>query len=114
MNCPPELTELTTKAMSAAGGFLGGTSLMAYMRPSGIRDALTRIGVSTVAAFMTAPVVTEKLLGKEDNIQILAGVAFCIGFVAWNILGAVAVFFERRQGQDVVQIVKGIKETEDG
>lgn len=112
MNCPPELTELTTKAMSAAGGFLGGTSLLAYVKPSSVKEALVRIGVSTVAAFMTAPVVTEKLIGKEDNIQILAGVAFCVGFVAWNILGAVAVFFQNRQGQDVVQMVKGVKEVD--
>lgn len=112
MNCLPELTELTTKAMSAAGGFLGGTSLMAYMKPSGLRDALTRIFVSTVTAFFTAPIAVEKLLGKEDSIQVLAGVAFGIGFVAWNILGAVALFFERRQGQDVVQIIKSAKETD--
>ena len=96
---------LIIKAVSAAGGFLGGSSLLVYMRPSGIKDAILRVAVTTIAATMTAPAISLKLL-DNDTPEVLGGVAFGIGFIAWNVLGAVAQFFENRQGKDIAQIIK--------
>lgn len=104
-----QVPELIIKGVSAAGGFLGGTSLLVYMKPKDLKDALMRVGVSTIAALMATPAISLKLLDNE-NPEVLGGVAFGVGFIAWNVLGAIAVFFQNRQGQDIAQIVKGAKD----
>jgi len=101
--------EVFIKVISAIGGFLGGSSLLVYMKPSSFNDALMRVAVTTIAATMTAPAISLKLL-DSDAPEVLGGVAFGIGFIAWNVLGAVAQFFANRQGQDIKQIVKGVKD----
>ena len=102
------LTELSAKWTCAAGGFLGGTSLMAYTKPASIGQALVRMGVSTAAASMLSPLVMQKIFGSDADLQMLGGVAFAIGFVAWNVLGAVALFFERRKNLDAKELIKGV------
>ena len=102
------ITDLSAKWTCAAGGFLGGTSLMAYTKPSSVGQALIRMAVSTAAASMLSPLAMQKVFGSGADLQILGGVAFSIGFVAWNVLGAVALFFEKRKGQDAKQLLKGV------
>lgn len=104
-----DITDLAIKGISAAGGFLGGSSLLVYMKPKDLKDALLRVGVTTIAATMVTPAISLKLL-DNDNPEVLGGVAFGVGFVAWNVLGAVAQFFANRQGQDIKQLVKGAKD----
>ena len=103
-----QATDIIVKAVSAAGGFLGGSSLLVYMRPASLKEAIIRVAVTTVTALMTAPAISLKLLDNETP-EVLGGVAFGIGFIAWNVLGAIAQFFANRQGQDIVQIVKDTK-----
>lgn len=79
---------------------------MAYTKPASVGQALVRMGVSTAAASMLSPLVMQKVFGTNADLQILGGVAFAIGFVAWNVLGAVALFFERRKGLDAKQLIK--------
>lgn len=102
------IPEIVTKGVSAAGGFLGGTSLLVYMKPTSFREALIRVAVTTVTALMVTPAISLKLLDNETP-EVLGGVAFGIGFIAWNVLGAIAQFFSARQGQDITQIIKGVK-----
>ena len=102
-----QAAEIIVKAVSAAGGFLGGSSLLVYMKPASLKEAIVRVGVTTVTALMTAPAISLKLLDNETP-EVLGGVAFGIGFIAWNVLGAIAQFFAARQGQDIAQIVKGV------
>lgn len=103
-----QAADVIVKAVSAAGGFLGGSSLLVYMRPASLKEAVVRVAVTTVAATMTAPAIALKLLDNETP-EVLGGVAFGIGFIAWNVLGAIAQFFANRQGKDIVQIVKDTK-----
>lgn len=106
-----DLTELAIRITSATGGFLGGTSMMLYMRPGSLVDALRRGGVSVVGALMFAPLASEKLFDHIGS-ETIMGCAFAIGFTSWSLLGAVAKFFESRQGQDIVQLAKAAKPTE--
>lgn len=85
---------------------------MVYMKPSSFKEAVIRVLVTTIAAMMTAPAISLKLL-DNDTPEILGGVAFGVGFVAWNVLGAIAIFFEGRKGQDIVTMVKGAKDAAD-
>lgn len=101
-----QAADVIVKAVSAAGGFLGGSSLLVYMKPASLKEALMRVLVTTVAATMTAPAISLKLLDNETP-EVLGGVAFGVGFIAWNVLGAIAQFFQNRQGQDIKEIVKG-------
>lgn len=104
---------VTTKLLSAIGGFLGGVSLLVYMRPSSARDAVVRVGVSIASAVMLSPILTAKLFdaAADNDSQIVMGSSFFIGFCAWNILGAVAKFFEAKQDQNIVQIIKSVNES---
>lgn len=103
-----DIPDIMVKGVSAAGGFLGGTSLLVYMKPTSLKEAIIRVAVTTVCALMTAPAISLKLLDNETP-EVLGGVAFGIGFIAWNVLGAIAQFFQARQGQDIAEIVKGVK-----
>lgn len=95
--------------VSAAGGFLGGMSILVYMKPSNLTDALRRIVVGTVAAVFGAEALADKLFGSKDP-EYLMMTAFAIGFCAWSLLGAVAKFFEGRQDQDILQMAKSVTE----
>lgn len=102
--------------ISAIGGFLGGASLLMFIKPTSAGDGLRRIIVSAVAATMLAPVAAAKVFDAtaDNDSKILMGCAFGVGFVAWNILGAIAMYFSNRQGKDIVQLAKDIKPTESG
>ena len=111
MPCPADITETAVKLLSSTGGFLGGSSMMLYMRPANIGDAARRCVVSVVAAAMLTVPVADKIFDQAGS-EILMGVGFGIGFVAWSLLGAVAKFFENRNGQDIVQMAKAAKPLE--
>lgn len=103
------LPEFIAKGISAAGGFLGGSSLLVYMKPATFKEGIIRVLVTTACAVMTAPAISLKLLDNTTP-EVVGGIAFGVGFVAWNVLGAIAQFFQARQGQDIAQIVKGTKD----
>jgi hypothetical protein len=82
--------------------------MMLYMRPASVSDAIRRIAVSVVLAIMLAEPAAEKVFTKVVS-QALMGTAFVLGFIAWNLLGAVAKFFETRKDEDIVQMVSAAK-----
>lgn len=110
-SCPPDLPETAVKLLSSTGGLLGGSSMLLYMRPAGVVDAIRRCVVSVVSAAMLTVPVADKLFDQTGS-EIIMGTAFAIGFVAWSMLGAVAKFFEKREGQDIVQMAKSAKPLE--
>lgn len=108
MTCVPWLDGL--HLISFTGGFLGGLSMIVYMRPTSITDGIRRLLISTVASVLLSEFVAEKLFGAKDPELVMAA-AFLIGFVAWNVLGAFARFFENRQGDDIIGMLRSAKET---
>ena len=110
--CDEAVVISSAKVISAIGGFLGGASLLVFMKPTSPQDGIRRILVSSVAASMLAPIAAAKIfdMTSDNDSQILMGCAFGVGFVAWNLLGAVAQFFANRQGKDIVEMTKDASE----
>ena len=106
--CDEAIVVSSTKVLSAIGGFLGGVSLLAFMKPTSFADGIRRVIVSIAAAVMLAPIAAAKIFDAtaDNDSQLLMGSAFLVGFAAWNILGATAQFFASRQGKDIVEIAK--------
>lgn len=107
--CFGDITELSVKVLSAVGGFLGGTSMLMYMRPVDMTDAIRRMVISVLSAVMLTGLAAKEMFSVTGP-EIIMGTAFCIGFIAWSLLGAVAKFFEGRQNQDIVQMMKAVNE----
>jgi hypothetical protein len=95
--------------ISSGGGFLGGVSMLLYMRPSGVADGLRRVVISTVAGALLASTVAEKGFGA-DTPELVASAAFLVGFTAWSLLGATARFFESRKDTDIIGMMKSYTE----
>lgn len=109
MPCVKDMTEIAVKLISAIGGFLGGTSILVYMPAKDWGDAARRVGVSVVAAAMLSVPIAGKLFDDVNN-ENLMGTAFAVGFIAWFTLGSIAKFFENKQGKDILQITKDVKD----
>lgn len=109
MNCINDITEFSTRVLAAVGGFLGGTSMLLYMRPADMTDAIRRMVISVLSAVMLTGLAAKELFSAAGP-EIIMGTAFGIGFIAWSLLGAVAKFFEGRQNQDIVQMMKAVNE----
>ena len=108
MPCDKDIPEATIKVLSATGGFLGGTSMMLYMKPVSMLDAIRRVAISVISSAMLTMPIAEKFFDHFGS-EVIMGTAFVIGFVSWNILGAVALYFENNKGKDIAQIVKDVK-----
>ena len=109
-DCALDLTTVITHFASAGSAFLGGSSMMVYLQPSNLREAVVRILVSIVSGVTLAPAITTKLFDDPaTDYRVVAGVSFAVGFVAWSALGSVARYFEHRRGQDAEQMLKDIK-----
>lgn len=109
MPCVKDMTEVAVKLIAAIGGFMGGTSILVYMPAKDWGDAVKRVGVSVVAAIMLSMPIASKLFDEVNN-ENLMGTAFVVGFAAWFLLGAVAKFFENKQGKDILQLTKDVKD----
>jgi len=72
MPCDKDLAEATIKVLAATGGFLGGTSMLIYMKPSDLADAVRRVIVSIVAAAMLTVPVAEKIFDTYGS-EIIMG-----------------------------------------
>ena len=87
---------------------MGGPSILVYMPAKNWWDAVQRVGVSMVAAIMLSVPIAGKGFDEVNN-ENLMGTAFVVGFAAWFLLGSVARFFENKQGKDILQITKDVK-----
>lgn len=106
--CGANLYGHGTALIAATGGFLGGTSMMLYMRPSSVSDAARRVLISVVSALLLTRIVTEQVFGDADS-EVAIGVAFCLGFLAWSILGAIARYFDDRKDANIITMLSDYK-----
>ena len=103
------LEGVTTKLIAALGSFLGGSVLMAFMKPNSIPEAIVRGFVTTVLGFIFTPVVVSKIGWNIHDPEEVIMVAFCIGFFGWTLLGAMANFFRKNQDKDIFEVYDSVK-----
>ena len=105
---PDPTSYLSAKIASMIGGFLGGAAILTFIRPKTIGEAFIRGGLSVGSAtiFGTPSLEILKIDTGWEN-QLMAG--FCIGFVAYSVLGMVANFLIKNQNKDIVEAVKKLK-----
>lgn len=99
---------LTAKVASMIGGLFGGFAILTFIRPKTISEAFMRGGVSVGSSMVfTYPLIDMIGLSNNWETQLMGG--FCVGFLAYTVLGMVANFLQKNQHKDIVQVVKEVK-----
>lgn len=100
---------ISAKLASMIGGLFGGAAIMTFIRPKTIGEAFTRGGISVGSAIIfSAPLLENLGMNLNWENQLMAG--FCVGFVAYSVLGMVANFFIKNQNRDIVETIKTVKD----
>jgi hypothetical protein len=99
----------SAKVFSGIGGLMGGFSLLAFVKPKGVVDAVLHGGVSTGCAIIFAGPVIRYFNALPDDweFQMMAG--FLIGFCAWFLMSAIANFFIKNEGKDILEVAAETK-----
>jgi len=102
------ISYISAKLAAMIGGFLGGAAILTFIRPKSIGEAFMRGGVSVGSAtiFSTPFLDIFKMSQTWEN-QSMAG--FCVGFLAYGVLGMIANFLLKNQNKDIVEVVKEVK-----
>lgn len=99
---------LTAKIASMIGGFFGGAAILTFIRPKTIGEAFTRGGVSVGSSIIfTAPVLRH--LGYDSDWESQALMGFCVGFMAYSVLGMIANFLQKNQNKDIIEVATELK-----
>lgn len=99
-----------TKVAAMIGGFLGGAAILTFIRPKTIGEAFTRGGVSVGSAIIfSGPLIKYLEMSADWDGQLMSG--FCIGFVAYSVLGMIANFLSKHKDATIVEAAGNIKDT---
>lgn len=102
------ISYLTAKITSMIGGFIGSAAILTFIRPKTIAEAFMRGGVSVGSAVIFSNPILEALgLNTNWEHQMMAG--FCVGFIAYSVLGMIANFLIKYQHRDIVEVARDIK-----
>jgi hypothetical protein len=99
---------LSAKIASMIGGFIGGSTILTFIRPKSIGEAFIRGGTSVGSAMIfSTPILKMVDMSLDWETQLMAG--FCVGFVSYSLLGMIANFFQRTKNDDIIDVVNDIK-----
>lgn len=99
---------ISAKLASMIGGFFGGAAILTFIRPQSIGEAFTRGGVSVGSSIIfSTPILKYFELSADWEAQAMAG--FCIGFIAYSVLGMVANFLKKNHHKDIVEVATDLK-----
>lgn len=104
----PATSYITAKIASMIGGFFGGAAILTFIRPKTIGEAFIRGGVSVGTAIIFSTSLLE-LMGLSNSIENYGVSGFCVGFLAYSVLGMIANFLQKHQNNDIVSVVKDIR-----
>lgn len=103
------------KLLSGVAGFFGGLSVSFFWQPKKLHAygklAAGAIigGISVAAAIALGGVVSSKLgidMSSPDN---ALGIGYMIGIVSVGIISFLANYFDKRDGQDILEIANELK-----
>jgi hypothetical protein len=102
---------LTAKVASMIGGLFGGFAILTFIKPQTIKEAFMRGGVSVGSAMVFAQPLLI-MMGFDNNweTQLMGG--FCVGFLAYAVLGMIANFLHKNQHRDIVEVVKEVRKND--
>lgn len=93
-------------------GAVSGAVLALAIRPFKTKqEALRRFLVSCLFGSLTEP-VARSMLALDNTVEMRVAIGFLLAVMAWWLLGIVINTLERRQKQDIIDILKDIKKTE--
>jgi len=101
-------TYIYAKIASMIGGLFGGFAILTFIKPKTISEAFMRGGCSVGSAMVFGqPLLIFFDIHSNWETQLMSG--FCVGFIAYTILGMVANFMMRHQHRDIVAAVRNAK-----
>lgn len=105
----PTTGYISAKVASMVGGLFGGFAILTFIKPKTIGEAFMRGGMSVGSATVFTNIAIA-LAGMENNWESQLVMGFCIGFIAYTVLGMVANLLIKNQNKDILEAVKDIKE----
>jgi hypothetical protein len=106
----PVMSTAAAKAAAGIGGLFGGLAILTFLKPKNLRDAAIRGGVSTGSAIIGASPVTQYLGRDPHDWEFALTMGAAIGFSSWFVLSAIGNYFKKHEGEDILQVVKSVKE----
>lgn len=102
---------ITAKVASMIGGLFGGFAILTFIRPKSISEAFMRGGVSVGSSMVfTYPLIDMLGISNNWETQLMGG--FCVGFLAYTVLGMIANFLQKNQDKDIVEVVKEVRKND--
>jgi hypothetical protein len=84
---------------------MGGATILTFIRPKNIGEAFIRGGVSVGSSIIFSdPALTYLDISHHWENQLMSG--FCVGFIAYSVLGMIANFLNKNQNKDIIQVAK--------
>jgi hypothetical protein len=114
MNEPDFL--ILNQMLAALAGLFGGLSVSFFWQPRKLheRGKLTAgviIGsVSTAAAFALGGLIADKLNLNFSKADDALGIGYAVGILSVGVISLLANFFDKREDQDIVQVVKDLRQ----
>lgn len=96
---------IAAKVASMVGGLFGGFAILTFIKPRTISEAFMRGGCSVGSAMVFGqPILVFLDVHSNWETQLMSG--FCVGFLAYTILGMIANYIKKHHDKDIVEAVK--------
>jgi hypothetical protein len=107
----PVSSTAAAKVAAGIGGLFGGLAILTFLKPHNLRDAAIRGGVSTGSAIVGAAPLTKYLGMDAHDWEFALTIGAAIGFCSWFVLSAVGNYFKKHEGEDIMEVVKSVKDS---
>jgi len=107
----PVMSTAAAKAAAGLGGLFGGLTIFTFLKPHSLREAAIRGGISTGSAIIGAAPIAKYLGMDPHDWELALTIGAAIGFSSWFFLSAVGNYFKKHEGEDIMEVVKSVKES---
>lgn len=105
------------KGLSALAGLIGGLSISVFWQPEKIKQhgrlaAGAIIGAISVGGAFTLGGLVARWAGLDlADMDTALGIGFILGVASVGLINFIANFFDRREGQDILEVAKEVQAT---